>query len=127
MLLGRVRLVWKDAAAKIDPELKPLGYRILSTVVRLGESNASVLADLLETDKSVLSRQVRMLEDAGLVMSRPDAKDGRARILSPTPAAAERVNAVRVEQQLRLRELLRSKPADEVRAFATMLELVNGS
>lgn len=125
LLFGRARLVWKDAAAQVHPDLKPVGYKILSMIVRMQETNAYVLAETLETDKSVVSRQVRMLEAAGLVASRADAKDGRARVLSPTSAALALVRAAQARQQDRLRDLLRSKPADEVRAFAGMLQLIS--
>lgn len=125
VLFSRVRLIWKDNAARIHPDLRPVGYKILSTIVRLGETNASVLADQLETDKAVVSRQVRMLEEAGLVVSSADARDGRARVLTPTASAVERVTAVRAQQQDRLRELLRSRPELEVRGFADMLHLIN--
>ena len=125
VLFSRARLTFKENAARIHPELRPVGYKILSTIVRLGETNASVLADMLETDKAVVSRQVRMLEEADLVVSRSDAKDGRARVLSATPAAIERITAVRAEQQDRLRGLLRSRPEHEVRDFAAMLKLIS--
>ena len=127
VLFGRVRLVYKSAAAQIHPELRPVGYKILSTVVRLGETNASVLADLLETDKAVVSRQIKMLEDADLVVSRVDDNDGRARVISPTAQAVDRVKAARATQQDRLRGLLRSRPEAEVRAFADMLRLITES
>jgi DNA-binding MarR family transcriptional regulator len=125
VLFGRARALWKDAAARIHPELQPVGYKILSAIVRQGETNAYVLAQLLETDKSVVSRQVRMLEDAGLVESRADERDGRARVLVPSADAVERVHAVRTGQQERLRELLRSRPVDDVRTFASMLQLIS--
>lgn len=125
VLFNRVRLIWKDNAAQIHPDLKPVGYKILSTIVRLGETNASALAEALETDKAVVSRQVGMLEEAGLVSSRPDDRDRRARVLSPTADAVDRVRAVRTQQQDRLRQLLRSRPEHEVRDFAGMLQLIN--
>lgn len=124
VLFGRARSIWKDAAAQIHPDLQPVGYKILGAIVRQGETNAYLLAQYLETDKSVVSRQVRMLEDAGLVTSRADADDGRARVLTPTPAAIEKVQTVRWSQQERLRELLRSRPVDDIRAFAGMLQLI---
>jgi DNA-binding MarR family transcriptional regulator len=126
-LFGRARLVWKEAAAQVHPELRPVGYKILSAIVRLGTTSASALAELLETDKSVVSRQLRMLETAGLVVGRVDDTDGRARVLSATPEAIERVRAVRGAQQDRLRALLRSRPEHEVRAFAAMLGLISGA
>jgi DNA-binding MarR family transcriptional regulator len=125
VVVGRARLVWKDAATQVHAELKPVGYKILSTIVRLGETNAYVLSDVLETDKSIVSRQVRMLEEAGLVISRADDKDRRAHVLAPTAAAIERVRIVRAQQQNRLRDLLRSRPEGDVRAFAAMLRLLS--
>ncbi|TBN58341.1 MarR family transcriptional regulator [Glaciihabitans arcticus] len=127
MLFGRARAVWKDSAAQIHPELQPVGYKLLSTIVRLGETNAFALTQLLETDKSVVSRQVRVLEDLGFVSSRADEKDGRARVLTPTPNAVSKVRAIRGAQQERLRELLRSQPVDDLHAFVNMLQLISGS
>ena len=124
VLFGRVRIIMKDAAVQIHPELRPVGYKILAAIVRLGETNGNHLADLLETDKSVVSRQVRMLEDAGLVTSRADDKDGRARVLAPTPEAVARLRSVRSAQQKRLRELLSTQSVNDVRAFADMLRLI---
>ena len=124
VLFSRVRLVYKTAAAQIHPELRPMGYKILSAIVRLGETSASALAESLETDKAVVSRQVRVLEEAGLVIVRADDRDGRARLLTATPAAIERVRSARATQQDRLREILRSRPEAEVRAFADVLRVV---
>jgi DNA-binding MarR family transcriptional regulator len=124
VLFSRVRLVYKNAAAQIHPELRPVGYKVLSVIVRLGETSASVIADTLETDKAVVSRQLRVLEDAGLVVVRADDRDGRARVLTATPAAIERVRSARATQQDRLREILRSQPQTEVRAFADVLRLI---
>ena len=124
VLFSRVRLVYKTAAAQIHPELRPMGYKILSAIVRLGETSASALAESLETDKAVVSRQVRVLEEAGLVIVRADDRDGRARLLTATPAAIERVRSARATQQDRLREILRSRPESEVRAFADVLRVV---
>lgn len=124
VLFSRVRLVYKEAAAQIHPNLKPVGYKILSAVVRLGETNASALADALETDKAVVSRQVRMLEESGLVTSRADDKDGRARVLSPSPEAVLLLRSARVTQQSRLRDLLATRPERDVRVFADVLRLI---
>lgn len=124
VVLGRVRAVWKETAASLLPELQPVGYEILGTLVQVGEAKASALADMRETDGSVVSRQLRTLEEAGFVVSRADPKDCRARVLSETPVAIERVRAVRYQQQDRLRDILRSQPESEVRAFAAMLRVI---
>lgn len=125
MTIGRIRQVWKDAAQRIHPDLQPVGYKILSTIVRLETTSAQTLTQLLDVDKSVVSRQVRMLEEFELVMSRPDDHDGRARVLSPTPQAVASVTAARASRQARLRTLLLSRSEAELRAFTDMLRLLN--
>lgn len=125
LLFNRARAIWKESAAQIHPDLQPMGYKVLGLIVRLGETNAYVLAQQLEADKSIVSRQVRMLEDAGLVTSRVDERDGRARLLAATPDAIGKIHSLRSGQQERLRGRLRSRPVADVRAFADMLQLIN--
>lgn len=121
VVFGRARTVWKEAAQQIHPELNPAGYKLLSTVVRLGSTNAHVLAELFDMDKSVVSRQLRMLEEVGLLESRPDERDGRVRVLVPTPLALERVTSVRARNQSRLHAALRERTPEELLLFAEML------
>ena len=120
-VFGRARAVWKEAAQQIHPELNPAGYKLLATVVRLGSTNAHVLTELFDMDKSVVSRQIRMLEEVGLVESRPDERDGRVRVLVPTPLAVERITAVRARNQSRLHAVLRERSVEELELFAEML------
>ena len=95
---SRARLLWKESAARIHPDLQPSGYKLLGFVARAGEANAHHLAEAFEMDKSVVSRQVRALEELGLVVSRPDADDGRQRVLAATPAAHEALEALRADR-----------------------------
>ena len=124
VLFNRARSIWKDSAQAIHPELQPAGYKVLASIVRLGGTNAHVLADLHEMDKSVVSRQIRMLEEFGLVESRADERDGRARRLFATPDAIERVTAVRQKNQQRLRDVLRGHSEPELRGFAELLRRI---
>ena len=97
---------------------------MLSTITRLGSTTAHVLASELDMDKSVVSRQVRVLEEAGLVESHPDERDGRIRVLRPTPTAVERVAAVRANNQARVRAALEHRSVEELNAFAEMLRVL---
>ena len=121
MLFNRARLIWKEAAQKVHPDLQPAAYKLLSTIVRLGSANAHVLAEMFEMDKSVVSRQVRTLEEFGLVETRADERDGRVRVLVATPIAEERVREVREGNQQRLRAVLRDHPETDLRNFAELL------
>ena len=120
-LFNRVRSSWKDQAVAVHPDLQPVGFKILAQLVRGGPSHAGVLADLLQTDKSIVSRQVRIMEGLGLVESREDPADGRARVLAATPLALEKVNGVRTDNQVRLGQLLRSWPTEDVEKFAELI------
>jgi len=121
-LIQQVRSSWKEAAASLHPGLQPMGYKIVSALVRSGPTNTGLLAEMLAIDKSVMSRQLRVLESADLVTVRPDPSDGRARILEATPAAIARVQEVRSSYQEKLREELRTWTADELGTFTELLD-----
>ncbi|MGW9632338.1 MarR family winged helix-turn-helix transcriptional regulator [Agromyces sp. NPDC055520] len=124
VLFSRARTVWKEAAQQVHPDLQPAAYKLLAAIVRHGSANAHVLADLFEMDKSVVSRQVRMLEEFGLVETRADERDGRVRVLVATPMAEERMREVREANHERLRDALRGHPESELRSFAQVLQRI---
>jgi len=127
VLFNRSRAVWKEAAEQVHPELQPAGYKLFGTIVRLGETNAHALAQLFDMDKSAVSRQVRVLEEFGLVESLPDASDGRARVLVPTAAGLERALAVRESNKSRLRGALATRSAEDLRLFAEVLAEISAA
>ena len=86
-----------------------------------GPMRSSVLADLVETDPSTVSRQVATLVRQGLLERRADQDDGRAVLLHPTAEAM-----LRHDQHLRLREahyreMLAGWSAQDQRLFAELL------
>jgi len=121
LLFVRVRAVWKEAAVAVHPELQPVGYKILSAVVRRGRMHAGALAELLEMDKSVVSRTVKHLEKLGLAESVVDPDDGRARFIVATPAAVESIGQKGSRMQQQLYSQLRTWPADDVDELARLL------
>ncbi|MBN9176642.1 MAG: MarR family transcriptional regulator [Microbacterium sp.] len=116
MIFGRARAQWKESAARVHPDLQPAGYKLLACIARSDRANAHQLAELFEMDKSVISRQVRALEDWGLIVSRPDDRDARQRVLTATPAAQAALADVRVEYAARLREVLAHLAPEELDA-----------
>lgn len=127
MLFSRIRTVWKESAQQVHPDLQPAGYKLLSAITRLGTTNAHVLAETFEMDKSVVSRQIRMLEELGLVETRIDERDGRVRVLGATPRAFELVQGVRDRNQQRLRDVLVGRPEAELRSFADLLRSIGNA
>lgn len=124
LIFARARSLWKESAARIHPELQPSGYKLLTFIARAGSANAHQLADRFEMDKSVVSRQVRMLEDLHLLESRPDDNDGRQRVLTATPAACEILADLRGDHADRLREILTELTPDELRAASKVFRLL---
>ncbi|UJP10092.1 MarR family transcriptional regulator [Microbacterium sp. KUDC0406] len=103
LMFAKARTLWKESAARVHPELQPSGYKLLTFVARSEGTNAHQLAECFEMDKSVVSRQVRMLEDLGLLESRPDEHDGRLRVLTATAEASAALAAVRADHAERMR------------------------
>lgn len=108
----------------MHPDLQPSGYKLLSYIARTGGANAHQLAELFEMDKSMVSRQIRMLEDFGLLESRPDERDGRLRALTATAAAQETLAQLRAENAERMRAVLAELTPEEVQAASKAFRLL---
>jgi DNA-binding MarR family transcriptional regulator len=121
LLFARVRLVWKEAAAAVHPDLQPVGYKVLSALVHRGRMHAGAIADVLEIDKSVVSRQVKHLEALGLAQSIADPDDGRARFIEATPDAIASVGQRRSRMQQRLYGQLRTWSGEDVDVLGSLL------
>lgn len=124
LMFARAKAMWKEAAVRVHPELQPSGYKLLSYINRTGSASAHQLAELFEMDKSLVSRQIRMLEDAGLVQSRPDEDDGRLRVLTVTPTAARALAELRAEHAERMRAVLAELTPDEVASASKAFRLL---
>lgn len=124
-LAAYVRGAMRDAALRIDPALQPFGLKILRTLRRCGPTHASALAELLEVDRSVISRQARLLEDLGLLELATDPADGRARFLAATPLAIEKMAAVPGGDKSLLHGRLAAWSQADLHQFAQFLKRLN--
>ena len=125
ILFNRVSAGMRDRAARVHPDLQPVGFKLLSTLVRTGPVHAGALAGMLSTDKSVVSRQVRILEELGFVERQTDPSDRRASFLVATPAAIEKVNEARAADQAQLYRNLRQWGATDVERLGELLARLN--
>ena len=124
-LTRKLNLIVRNAATAVDPSLQPVGYRLLRTIQRCGTVQASVAADMLVVDRSVISRQIRQLEELGLVETRTDPDDGRARILALTDEGNARMRSVNPTNRTIMHGLLTSWSVDELESFAAQVERLN--
>lgn len=124
LIFARTRTLWKESAARIAPELQVGGYKLLTFIDRAGTASAHELAERFEMDKSVISRQVRMLEELGLIESRTDKRDGRLRVLTATPAACAALAELRSDHASRLRTVVAELTPDEIHAASKVFRLL---
>lgn len=121
-LFARIRISWREAAATVHPDLQPLGYQVLVSILGGEATTAGAIIERLQTDKSAVSRQVRQLTELGLVESVQDPGDRRARQLVATDLAKERVAIARADYHGRIGERLRSWSAEDLDHFAGLLD-----
>ncbi|GAB3601300.1 MarR family winged helix-turn-helix transcriptional regulator [Microbacterium tumbae] len=124
LIFARARSLWKESAARVHPELQVSGYKLLTFIDRAGSANAHLLAERFEMDKSVISRQVRMLEELGLLESRPDERDGRLRVLTATSSAVAALAELRRDHASRLRGVIGELSADEIQTASKVFRLL---
>ena len=113
-----IRLALRDAAASVDPELQPMGFKLMRILERQGPSGAGALADQIGIAKSVLSRLSKHLDELGFVQSQPDPLDRRNRTLSLTELGAERMGAISPTSHHRMRRVLLEWSVTDLDQFA---------
>lgn len=123
LIFARTRSLWR--IRRPGPSgLQVGGYKLLTFIDRAGTANAHELAERFEMDKSVISRQVRMLEELGLLESRPDERDGRLRVLSATASACSALAEVRRDYGSRLQAVIDELTPEEIRAASKAFRLL---
>jgi len=110
------------AAAQLYGELPSFGWALLLPLERDGAQRCSALAAQAGIDVSVASRQIAVLERAGHVERRPDPEDGRASLLSLTPAGAEAMAATRALRSDWALGALAGWDEDDARTLSDLLD-----
>ena len=90
----KLRQLMRRVAQRYDAEVGKTGlrgtqYSLLSYVVKLGPLRPVDLAREMKVDASTLTRNLRPLIDAGLLVLEP-GPDARSRLVSATPAGREK-------------------------------------
>jgi len=121
----RIKVSMRRRAERVHPELQVMGYMILSTLGSCGPTHAGVIAERLEIDKGLLSRQLQALERLGLVTREADPADKRAVILAVSAAADARIAAVRAAERGVMYEELRDWEIGDLEKLAELLARIN--
>lgn len=94
VLIRRVKRVIGERARAVHPELQPASYLMLTFLADEGPRRSSVLSEKFNVDKGAISRQVQHLCELDLLVREPDPADGRAMLVSASPDAVRRLEAV---------------------------------
>ena len=100
----------------------PLLNQILALQGSTGGGRLSDVAAGLRVAVPTVSRQVRQLEELGLVARTQDPIDGRAVLLEVTDAGVEALQRMRVEWRKTVAEILESWPGKDREVLGELLE-----
>jgi DNA-binding MarR family transcriptional regulator len=125
VLFRRARAASGDLARAVHPDLEAAAYGLLVRLSEAEPERATDLAAYFGVGKATMSRQLRALEELGLVERESDPADGRAYLMRMTEEGRERFSRVRVARRERyLRQLDAWEPA-EVAQLARLLHRLN--
>lgn len=95
--------------------------RLLQTVAMHEGSRPSELAEAMGVDRSLVTRQLRDLEDEGKVTVRPDPSDGRAFVAELTEQGRQEIAELTEFGMRRFESFVEDWDADEIRELTRLL------
>jgi DNA-binding MarR family transcriptional regulator len=125
VMFRRARAQSGEMAREVHPELEPAAYGLLARLEETGPERATTLSGYFGVGKATMSRQLRALEDLGLIRREPDPADGRAFLVELTPEGRERFASVRDARRQRYLRRLSSWDRTEVAELARLLHRLN--
>ncbi|MFF7972172.1 MarR family transcriptional regulator [Streptomyces sp. NPDC007905] len=126
VLLRRARASQGEMAREVHPDLESAAYGLLIRLDELGAQRATELAAYVGVGKATMSRQLRALEELGLIVREPDPADGRAWLVTLTDEGRGRVGTVREARRARYVRQLAHWDRREVAELARLLNQLNG-
>lgn len=129
LFLRRATASASAMAAAVHPDLDSAAYPLL---VWIGDSDdagirSSELAERVGVGRATISRQVRRIEELGLIDRRPDPDDSRGQLLKLTAEGARRLAEAQDARRGWLAEALSAWSRDDVTSLATYLERLNAA
>jgi DNA-binding MarR family transcriptional regulator len=106
-------------AAKQRPKAAEL--RLLQTVAAHEGSRPSELAEAMGVDRSLVTRQLRDLEDEGKVKVSPDPRDGRAFVAELTEEGRRQIAELTEFGMRRFESFVADWESDEIRELTRLL------
>lgn len=127
VFLRRARASSGEMARAVHPGLEPAAYGLLVQLEATGVQRGTDLATYFGVGKATMSRQLRALEEVGLVSREPDPADGRASLVRLTEEGLERFRRVRDARRATYVRRLAAWDGGEVAELARLLHQLNVS
>ncbi|OEU86312.1 MarR family transcriptional regulator [Streptomyces abyssalis] len=125
VFMRRARAFSGEMAREVHPELEPAAYGLFMRLDEGGPQRATDLATYFGVGKATISRQLRVLENLGLIFRAPDPVDGRAQLVHLTPRGRDSFRSVREARRGEyMRKLATWDPA-EVAELARLMHQLN--
>lgn len=112
-------------AQRIDPEIEPASYSVLSTLQTNGPQRMTTISRHLGIGKPTLSRQLSTLAERGFITKKADPDDGRALVISLTEEGRERLEAAQKERSERYLDMLSPWTLEEIQTLSGLLSKLN--
>ncbi|MFG2024096.1 MarR family winged helix-turn-helix transcriptional regulator [Streptomyces sp. NPDC048825] len=125
VLLRRARASSGEMAREVHPDLESAAYGLLVRLDERGGQRATELAAYIGVGKATMSRQLRALEELGLIAREPDPADGRAWLVHLTEEGRARFRTVRDARRARYVRQLANWDRKEVAELARLLHQLN--
>lgn len=125
VFMRRARAFSGEMAREVHPELEPAAYGLFVRLDDGGPQRATDLAVYFGVGKATISRQLRVLENLGLINRAPDPDDGRASLLHLTPRGRQRFRAVREARRAEYMRKLDSWDPAEIAELARLMHQLN--
>lgn len=126
-LWRRARANGNKVARQVHPEMEPGAYGLLAALQRRGSLRLTDLAAEIGVGKPSVSRQVKMLEDLGVVGKVADPGDRRSQTITLTEVGAAQLAAAQQSRQRIFRDLLADWPVEELSTLSALLLKLNQS
>ncbi|WP_329270981.1 MarR family winged helix-turn-helix transcriptional regulator [Streptomyces sp. NBC_01451] len=125
VFLRRARANSGEMAREVHPDLESSAYGLLVRLDECGRQRATELAAYIGVGKATMSRQLRALEELGLIAREPDPADGRAWLVHLTDEGRVRFRSVREARRERYVRKLAAWDRVEVAELARLLHQLN--
>ncbi|MEV7777309.1 MarR family transcriptional regulator [Kitasatospora sp. NPDC088351] len=120
---GRARVA--ELSRRGHPRLEGMAYSMLGYIEQAGRVRVTDVGVHFAVGKATVSRQIRALEELGLVSREADPQDRRAALVSLTEDGRRRYLGARDVRVKRVRELMENWSEEDVVRFAELLHRFN--